>query len=387
MSISTMIPYGKQALDSDDIQAVVETLQSSYLTQGPQVSNFEKALANFVQAKYATATSSATAALHVACMSLGLTEKELGWTVPLTFTASANAIRYCGAKIDFVDIDPLTGCISVKALSEKIKQAVLNDSLPKVLIVVHYSGISCDMEAISNLCQPHNISIIEDASHAIGGLYQGKPVGCCAYSECTIFSFHPVKIITSGEGGMITSNNQAFANQCRVLCSHGITKDSTEMIKEQPEPWHYEQQQLGFNYRMSDIHAALGLSQLKKITTFIEARTQQAQNYINAFSHLPVKLLQVPSNTQSSWHLFVLRIKDEAKINRKQLYQSLIESEIGCQVHYIPVHSQPYYQALGFAWGDYPIAEQFYDNCLSIPIFPDLKEQNRIIKKIINILE
>lgn len=387
MSISTMIPYGKQALDSDDIQAVVETLQSSYLTQGPQVSNFEKALANFVQAKYATATSSATAALHVACMSLGLTEKDLGWTVPLTFTASANAIRYCGANIDFVDIDPLTGCISVKALSEKIKQAVLNDSLPKVLIVVHYSGISCDMEAISNLCRPYNISIIEDASHAIGGSYQGKPVGCCAYSECTIFSFHPVKIITSGEGGMITSNNQVFANQCRLLCSHGITKDSKKMTKELAEPWYYEQQHLGFNYRMSDIHAALGLSQLKKITTFIEARTQQAQNYINAFAHLPVQLLQVPSNAQSSWHLFVLRIKDEAKINRKQLYQSLIESEIGCQVHYIPVHSQPYYQALGFAWGDYPIAEQFYDTCLSIPIFPDLKEQNRIIKKIINILE
>jgi len=377
-----MIPYGTQSLDSDDIQAVVDTLQSSYLTQGPQVANFELAIADYVQAQYAVATSSATAALHIACLALGLTKHDIGWTVPLTFTASANAIRYCGAAIDFVDIDASTGCISVDTLSKKLQHAAINNNLPKLLIVVHYSGISCDMAAISKLCQPYNIHIIEDASHAIGGKYQKKPVGCCDFSDCTIFSFHPVKIITSGEGGMITSNNQDLTEQCRLLRSHGITKNPHTMSKEHPEPWYYEQQQLGFNYRMSDIHAALGLSQLKKINHFVNMRNQQAQTYIAAFAHLPITLLQTPSNTASSWHLFVIRVKSEAKITRKQLYHALINAGIGCQVHYIPVHSQPYYQALGFAWGDFPVTEQFYDNCLSIPIFPDLKAQQRVISQI-----
>jgi UDP-4-amino-4,6-dideoxy-N-acetyl-beta-L-altrosamine transaminase len=382
-----MIPYGRQSLDDDDINAVVETLKSNFLTQGAKVPTFELAIANYVAANYAIATSSATAALHVACLALELMEKDIGWTVPLTFAASANAIRYCGATIDFVDIDIDTGCICIKALAEKLQIAKANGKLPKVLIVVHYSGISCNMQAIAALCQPHQIKVIEDASHAIGGSYNNKPVGCCEFSDCTIFSFHPVKIITTGEGGMITTNNPYLAEQCKLLRSHGIHKNIELMCNKNPEPWFYEQQSLGFNYRMSDIHAALGLSQLGKLDSLVNIRNQQSQRYKEALAHLPVEFLHVPEGICSSWHLFVIRVDNTAHIGRSRLYKLLIDLGIGCQVHYIPVHTHPYYQELGFTWGDFPNAETFYDTCLSIPIFPDLREQNKIVKTLISLLE
>ena len=324
--------------------------------------------------------------MHIACLALELSETDIAWTVPLTFVASANAIRYCGATIDFVDINLDTGCICIDALAKKLQEAKESEKLPKLLIVVHYSGISCDMKAIAELCHPYQIKIIEDASHAIGGSYKNKPVGCCEYSDCTIFSFHPVKIITSGEGGMITTNNAPLAEKCQLLRSHGIHKNIKSMCNKNPEPWFYEQQSLGFNYRMSDIHAALGLSQLRKLKTSVHIRNQQAQQYKDALAHLPVKLLQVPERTYSSWHLFVIRIDPNQAINRSKLYQLLIDAGIGCQVHYIPVHTHPYYQELGFAWGDFPIAEQFYQNCISIPIFPALKKQQFVIKTLCDLL-
>lgn len=382
-----MIPYGKQTLDNDDIAAVVDTLKSDYLTQGSKVPMFEQAVSRYVQSNDAIATSSATAALHIGCLALGLSENDIGWTVPLTFAASANAIRYCQAKIDFVDININTGCICTRALAKKLKQADKENKLPKVLIVVHYAGISCDMKTISALCKPFNIKIIEDAAHAIGGKYQGKPIGSCQFSDLTIFSFHPVKIITSGEGGMITTNNQDIANKARLLCSHGITKSPELLIEKEVGDWYYEQQFLGLNYRMSDIHAALGLSQLLKLDNFLEARNQQAIKYQDTLSRLPITMLSTPKGSYCSWHIFVIRLTSDAKITRLALYNALKESGIGCQVHYIPVHTHPYYQALGFKWGDYPQAEEFYQHCLTIPLFPLLVEQQHIIKELIALLQ
>lgn len=382
-----MIPYGRQSIDINDINSVIETLESSFLTQGSKVPEFEDALAKKVNAKYAIATSSATAALHLACLAANLNESDIGWTVPLTFSASANAMRYCGAQVDFVDIDLSTGCLSIACLRKKLEQAKLANKLPKVLIVVHYSGISCNMQEIEKLCQPYNISIIEDASHAIGGNYQGNKIGCCQYSDMTIFSFHPVKIITSGEGGMITTNNKILADKLKLFGSHGITKDDSLMEADTIEPWYYEQQQLGFNYRMSDIHAALGLSQLNKLDEFVEKRNKQAQLYQQAFAHLPVELLKVPENSNSPWHLFVIRVKNEAKITRAELYHALKSAGIGCQVHYIPVHTHPYYQELGFNWGDFPNSETFYQQCLSLPLFPKLTQQQQVIDKLVELLQ
>lgn len=382
-----MIPYGKQTLTESDIDAVVETLRSTHLTQGSQVPAFEQALANYVNADFSIATSSATAALHISCLSLGLTNNDIGWTVPLTFAASANAIRYCDASVDFVDIDIKTGCICINALDEKLVQAEALNKLPKVLIVVHYAGISCDMKNINKLCKPYGISIIEDASHAIGGKYQGNPIGNCQYSDLTIFSFHPVKIITSGEGGMITTNDEKLATKIRLLSSHGITKQANLLEEKDVGGWYYEQQSLGFNYRMSDIHAALGLSQLSKLDEFVKIRNEQAKIYRDAFTSLPLEMLSPSDGDYCSWHIFVIKLTDETKISRKALYEALIEHGIGCQVHYIPVHTHPYYQNLGFNWGDFKQSENFYQKCLTIPLFPLLAEQQQdvisIVKKLL----
>jgi len=378
-----MIPYGKQTLDDTDINAVVDTLKSDFITQGSKVPAFESAIASYVSADHAIATSSATTALHIACLALNLTEQDIGWTVPLTFPASANAILYCQATVDFVDIDVNTGCICTQALEKKLIQAKLDNKLPKVLIVVHFAGISCDMETISTLCQPFNIKIIEDASHAIGGKYQGSPVGCCQFSDLTVFSFHPVKIITSGEGGMITTNDKVLTQKIRLLCSHGITKSTELLTDNDVGDWYYEQQHLGFNFRMSDIHAALGLNQLTKLDQFITLRNQQANSYKTELSNLPINILTPPTDCYASWHIFVIRLTEQASVTRLALYNTLKEKGIGCQVHYIPVHTHPFYKDLGFNWGDYPQAEHFYQHCLTIPIFPLLGgQQKKVIEQL-----
>lgn len=374
--------YGKQTIDELDIQAVLQTLTSSNLTQGEQVPLFESAICQYTKANYAVATSSATAALHISCLALGLSKSDIGWTVPLTFAASANAIRYCGADVDFVDIEMSTGCISVTKLAEKLKRANESNTLPKLLIVVHYAGISCDMNSIFELCRQYNVKIIEDASHAIGAKYKNKPVGNCQYSDICVFSFHPVKIITTGEGGMITTNSQSLAQQARLLACHGISKPSTNT---QPS-WFYEQHELGYNYRMSDIHAALGNSQLNKLDEFVSVRNQMATLYQKAFAELPIETLTVPHDCYSAWHIFVVRLTDSAKLNREDLYKTLVDSNIGCQVHYIPVHTHPYYQNLGFKWGDCPNAEKFYQHCLTIPLYPSMDNQQKIIEKLTSIL-
>lgn len=377
-----MIPYGKHSISRSDIEAVIDTLENSFLTQGDKVPAFEQAICQYVGAKYANATNSATSALHIACMGLGLTSEDIGWTVPLTFAASANAMRYCGAEVDFVDIDLATGCISVQLLAEKLEKAVKLNRLPKVLIVVHYSGISCDMEAIAKLCLPYNIKIIEDASHAIGGMYKSNIIGNCQYSDCTIFSFHPVKIITSGEGGMVVTNNQQLSEKMKLYSSHGITKNSADSA----EPWLYQQETLGFNYRLSDIHAALGLSQLSKLDSFVEQRSLLANKYKEKLSALPVKFLTPPKACQSAWHIFVIQLTNESPINRVDLYKELHNHGIGCQVHYIPVHWHPYYQSLGFKQEQYTNSNTFYQRCITLPLYPGLENQNLIVEKLSQLL-
>lgn len=377
-----MIPYGKHSISPEDIDAVVDTLANSYLTQGNKVPAFEKAISQYVNANYAVATNSATSALHLACLGLGLTKDDIGWTVPLTFAASANAIRYCGAIVDFVDIELATGCICVQALEEKLLHADKTHCLPKVLIVVHYSGISCDMQKIAAICKPYDIKIIEDASHAIGGKYQGSPIGNCQYSDCAIFSFHPVKIITSGEGGMVVTNQAQLASKIKLLASHGIKKETANAT----EPWLHQQHQLGFNYRMSDLHAALGLSQLNKLEDFVAQRRAIAERYHQALNELPLNYLHVPDNCESSWHIYVIRLNEHSALDRLTLYKSLHLREIGCQVHYMPVYKHPYYQALGFEEHQCVNSERFYQRCLTLPLYPYMKEQDYVIEQMHSLL-
>lgn len=380
-----MISYAKQTIEEDDIKQVVDVLQSDFLTQGPKVPEFESAVAEYCNVKYCIAVNSATSALHLACLALGLSEKDFAWTVPLTFVASANAFRYCGARVDFVDIDPVTALISVTALRDKLAFAAQQNQLPKVLMVVHYSGSVCDMKAIHSLCQQYDVKIIEDASHAIGARYEEQRVGSCQYSDICVFSFHPVKIITSAEGGMLTSKDERIARRLNRLRCHGIYREA-----EQPNaPWLYEQRELGFNYRMSDIHAALGVSQLCKIDNFIVKRNTQAKYYHEKLSKLPLTLIDIPERVYSAWHLYVIRLDTDVSLNREQLFNALLKVGIRPQVHYIPVHTQPYYQELGFAWGDFPVAEAFYENCLSLPLYPSLsiEEQDYVIAQLTLILE
>lgn len=379
-----MISYAKQSIDEEDVQHVVEVLTSDFLTQGPQVPAFESAVAKYCGAAHAVAVNSATSALHLACLALGLSEGDIGWTVPLTFVASANAFRYCGAKVDFVDVNASNGLICVDALKTKLQQAHASGCLPRVLTVVHYAGSVCDMQRIHELCGQYNVKIIEDASHAIGARYKDLPVGQCQFSDICVFSFHPVKIITSAEGGMLTCKEQSLADKLIALRGHGIYRSHAA----QDEPWLYEQMDLGFNYRMSDIHAALGLSQLGKIDQFIERRNEQAAFYHEKLSQLPLTLLQTPEGVYSAWHLYVVRVNNASKVARKELFSELAKVGIRPQVHYIPVHTQPYYQALGYSWGDYPNAEAFYNSCITIPLYPSLsgQEQNYVIEQLTRIL-
>ena len=365
-----MIPYGRQNINQDDIDAVVEVLQSDFLTQGPAVPAFEERLAEWVNVQHAIAVNSATSALHLACLALGVGPGSRVWTSPISFVASANCARYCGASVDFVDIDSANGNMSVAALQQKLEQASASDSLPQVVIPVHLAGASCDMQQIHQLAQQYGFAIIEDASHAVGATYQDNAVGSCQYSDITVFSFHPVKIITTAEGGMALTNNSALAEKMRLLRSHGISRDEALMTEPSHGAWYYQQLQLGFNYRMTDLQAALGLSQSRRLLAIIQKRQLLAANYQQLLAHLPVDLPALDDEHLSAWHLYIIRLHD--KQQRKTVFDALRAAGIGVNVHYIPIHTQPYYQQLGFDWGDFPQAEDFYERIISLPMYPEL---------------
>jgi UDP-4-amino-4,6-dideoxy-N-acetyl-beta-L-altrosamine transaminase len=364
--MTPFIPYGRQSIGQQDIDAVVAVLRSDWLTQGPAIAQFEQAVAAYCGVNYAVAVSSATAALHIACLAARLGEGDALWTSPNTFVASANCGLYCGARVDFVDIHPQTYNLDVDQLSQKLAMA---QTPPKVVVPVHFAGQSCDMAAIAPLAQRYGFTTIEDASHAIGGSYRGKPVGCCEYADMAVFSFHPVKIITTGEGGMVLTNQKALYDRLIRLRSHGITRDPESMTTDSHGPWYYQQLELGFNYRITDIQAGLGLSQLERLPAFVERRTLLADRYRDLLQGLPIALPFQQSDTVSSWHLFVIRLRlDQIRLSHRQVFEALRDKGIGVNLHYIPVHTQPYYQQLGFGWGDFPQAEQYYREAISLPL-------------------
>jgi UDP-4-amino-4,6-dideoxy-N-acetyl-beta-L-altrosamine transaminase len=373
-----MIPYGKQSILKNDIDAVVSVLQSDWLTQGPAVPIFEEKLAKKVGVKYGVAVNSATSALHIACLALDLGKGDWLWTSPNTFVASANCGLYCGAQVDFVDIDSKTFNMSVEELEKKLIIAKKHNKLPKIVIPVHFSGQSCDMKAIFQLSQQYGFKIIEDASHAIGGSYEDQLIGNCTYSHITIFSFHPVKIITTGEGGMAVTNDSELAQSMRLLRSHGITRNAEEMHKKPDGPWYYEQIDLGFNYRMTDIQAALGASQLDSLDYFIDRRRVLAIQYNDFFKELPIQTQQSSPSSSSSHHLYVIRVQAHKRLD---IFNKLRAQDIGVNVHYIPVHLQPAYHKLGFSPGQFPQAESYYYEAISLPIYANLTkvEQEKVM--------
>lgn len=373
-----MIPYGRQDITQADIDAVLTVLQSDFLTQGPMVPSFEQGVALHVGAKHALAVSSATSALHIACLALGLGPGDLLWTSPITFVASANCGLYCGANVDFVDIDPRTYNLCPEALALKLEEAERNGKLPKVVVPVHLCGQPCDMEAIHALSKRYGFSIIEDASHAIGGKYQGKFIGNCRYSDITVFSFHPVKIITTAEGGMALTNDVQLAERMALLRSHGITREASKMTHESDGPWYYQQVDLGFNYRMTELQAALGLSQLERLDDYVARRHELARRYNQLLSDLPVTLPWQHLDSYSGLHLYVIRLQlNKLDVCHRQVFESLREQGIGVNLHYIPVHTQPYYQRMGFIAGDFPEAEAYYREAISLPMFQTLTEQQQ----------
>jgi UDP-4-amino-4,6-dideoxy-N-acetyl-beta-L-altrosamine transaminase len=376
-----MIPYGRQHITSKDIEAIQSVLLSDFLTQGPVVPRFEREISKITGSEYVTAVNSATSALHIACLALGVGKNDTVWTVPNTFVASANCALYCGAEIDFVDIDPVTLNISIDGLRRKLQQAQSKNKIPKVLIPVHFSGEPCDMKSIRKLAEEFDFKIIEDASHAVGGRFEKNPIGSCDYSDITVFSFHPVKIITTGEGGAVITNDQEIDSRLKLFRSHGITRDTNLMELPNNDAWYYEQINLGFNYRMTDIHAALGLSQLERLSEYIEKRHEIAKIYDNSFQNTCVALPVRSKSNLSALHLYVIQV-DEAK--HHHIFYGLKEKNIGVNVHYIPVHTQPYYIKLGFKWGDFPNSEAYYKRAISLPIYPMLKpsEQQYIIEQV-----
>lgn len=378
-----MIPYGRQHITQADIDAVKAVLESDFLTQGPQVPRFEQAVAGYVGVKYAVAVNSATSALHIACRALGLTKGDSLWTTPITFVASANCALYCDAIVDFVDIDEQTYNMNPIKLETKLEQAKKEGRLPKIVVAVHFSGQSCDMQSIYKLSKKYNFKIIEDASHAIGGTYNGEPIGNCRYSDITVFSFHPVKIITTGEGGMAVTNEENIANQMELLRSHGITRDQSQMTHEADGPWYYQQVALGFNYRMTDLQAALGVSQMQRINEYIKRRSELANRYNENLSSLPITLPYQAPNAASAWHLYVVRLElNKIKKSHRQIFESLRENGIGVNLHYIPVHTQPYYANMGFKKGDFLEAEKYYAEAISLPLYATLSndEQDKVVE-------
>ncbi|WP_100655838.1 UDP-4-amino-4,6-dideoxy-N-acetyl-beta-L-altrosamine transaminase [Alteromonas flava] len=370
-----MIPYGKHSVAQQDIDAVVDVLNNKFLTQGETVPAFEAALCDYTGAAYCVAVNSGTSGLHVACLAAGVGPGDLVWTSPNSFVASANCARYCGADVDFVDIDPQSRNLSVLALEAKLEVAKHAGRLPKALIVVHFAGLSCDMQAIHALTEPLGIVIIEDAAHALGGHYQSLPIGKCQYSDMAVLSFHPVKSITTAEGGAVVTNSTALAKRLVQFAKHGITRDPQEMTEQQGD-WYYQQLTLGYNYRLSDLHAALGLSQLQRLPDFIAKRRALAHRYHYLLQDLPLQLPQ-PNNIdsdQSAWHLYMIEVLEH---ERKSVFDALRKANIGVNVHYIPIHLQPYYRELGFKPGQFENAEMFYTRAITLPLYPELTEQDQ----------
>ena len=370
-----MIPYGKQQINQADIDAVVEVLRSDFLTQGPVVPKFEQAVADRVEAAHAVAVNSGTSALHIACAALGLGPGDWLWTSPITFVASANCGRYCGAQVDFVDIDPDTFNMCPDALEHKLATAEQAGTLPKVLVPVHMCGQSPDMSRISELATKYGVRIVEDASHAIGASYLGSPVGTCRYSDIAVFSFHPVKIITTAEGGLATTHSSDLATRMAELRTHGITRNPSRMTKESDGPWYYQQIELGWNYRMTEMQAALGLSQMGRLDEFVSRRRELAANYDKELKDLPLRLPGRVEDADSSWHLYVIRL--EKPDRRRKVFDVLREAGIGVNLHYIPVHLQPYYEQLGFSHGDFPASEDYYDRAISIPLHASIESHDQ----------
>ena len=380
--MTAMIPYGRQDISEADIQAVVDVLQSDYLTQGPIVPAFEESIATYCDVRHAIAMNSATSALHVACLALSVGPGDTVWTSPITFVASANCALYCGAQVDFIDIDPISNNISVSRLSEKLERAKTLGKLPKVVIPVHLSGQPCDMAGIYTLAQRYGFKIIEDASHAIGGRYQGMPIGNCRYGDITVFSFHPVKIITTAEGGMAVTQDDQLARKMRLLRSHGITRDVSEMTHASDGPWYYQQIDLGFNYRMTDIQAALGLSQMKRLDEFVAKRHDIAGRYDKLLNSMALTLPIQHTDGYSGLHLYIVRLKlKEIRKTHRQVFERMRAEGIGVNLHYIPVYRQPYYEGLGFKAGYCLEAERYYEEAISLPMYFALteEEQDRVV--------
>jgi len=381
-----VIPYGKQYLDQNDIDSVVEVLKSDFLTQGSAVPEFENNISHYCSSRYSTAFNSATSALHSACLALGLKEGDYLWTSPNTFVASANCAIYCGAKIDFVDIDLDTYNMSVIKLEEKLIKAKKTNTLPKIIIPVHFAGQSCNMKRIHELSKLFGFSIIEDASHAIGSKYLNQPVGGCLYSDITVFSFHPVKIITTGEGGIATTNSSRLNDKMKMIRAHGITRDARLFKNKINEPWYYEQQTIGFNYRMTDFQAALGSSQLLKLDNFVRERYARKKIYDDALLSLPIFLPTQDEDCYSSLHLYPIRLNNmETKKSRGEVFNYLRNKGIGVNVHYIPLHIQPFFKKFGFRENDFQNAVEYYKNTISLPIYPKLSLESQ--KKVILSLE
>jgi UDP-4-amino-4,6-dideoxy-N-acetyl-beta-L-altrosamine transaminase len=385
-----MIPYGKQDINQSDIEAVIEVLKSDFLTQGPQVPLFEKNVSNYCNAQYGVAVNSATSALHVACLALGLGKDDWLWTSPNSFVASANCGLYCGAKVDFVDIDPKTYNLSVEELKKKLIQAKKDNKLPKIVIPVHFAGQSCDMQSIHKLSKEFGFKILEDASHAIGGKYLDKPIGGCQYSDITVFSFHPVKIITTAEGGLATTNQKELAEKMQLFRAHGITREPKLMTKKTEGGWYYQQVELGFNYRMNDLQAALGIAQMKRLDKFITIRHSLKQRYDELLKDLPLITPAQSSDSYSSLHLYPVQLKlEQLSKAHNQIFDELRKNGVGVNLHYIPIHMQPYYQNIGFKKGDFPKAEDYYSRAISIPIYQGLTTELQdkvvaVLKKILN---